>query len=213
MQTQIMLKLREVKKSYASHLILNIPELNLSSGIYWLRGKNGSGKTTLMKIIAGQIPFEGLVELHDISLTSDPVLYRKQISYAEAEPLYPGFLTGTELLKFVQKIRKADKQLLKTVIDVWNIGGFTDNRIETYSSGMVKKLSLALAFLGQPKFILLDEPLITLEDAALPILFQLMRDRLREGASFMITSHQAFPEDELILAGKVMVENQTATIE
>ena len=208
-----MLKLQQVKKSYASQLILNVPELNLPSGIIWIKGKNGSGKTTLMKIIAGQIPSEGSVALYDISLISDPLAYRKQISYAEAEPLYPGFLTGTELLKFVQKVRKADTQLLKEVIDVWNIGGFIDNRIETYSSGMLKKLSLAMAFLGKTKLILLDEPLITLEDVALPILFQLVRDRVKEGTSFIITSHQAFPEHELKLTSTLMVENQTARIE
>lgn len=208
-----MLKLQQVKKSYASQLILNISELSLPSGIIWIKGKNGSGKTTLMKMIAGHIPFEGSVTLNDISLTRHPVLYRKQISYAEAEPLYPGFLTGTELLKFVQKVRKVDNSELNQVVNIWNIDGFIGNRVETYSSGMVKKLSLALAFLGKTKLILLDEPLITLEDVALPILFQLVRDRSKEGTSFMITSHQAFPEHELKLTSTLMVENQTARIE
>lgn len=208
-----MLSLQQVKKSYSSQLILNISELNLPTGIHWLRGKNGSGKTTLMKIIAGQIPFEGSIAINDISLMDNPVSYRKQISYAEAEPLYPGFLTGSELLRFVQKVRKASNQDREKVVDDWNISGFIDNRVETYSSGMVKKLSLAIAFLGQPKLILLDEPLITLEDSALPILFQLVRDRVQQGASFLITSHQAFPESELRLTSKVMVENQTVRIE
>ncbi len=208
-----MLQLQELKKSYTNHLILEIKELNLPEGTFWIKGKNGSGKTTLMKIIAGQIPFEGSVVLNDTDLISDPVAYRKQISYAEAEPLYPGFLTGNELLKFVQKVRKADNQQAKAVIDTWNIGGFIDNRIETYSSGMVKKLSLALAFLGHPKLILLDEPLITLEDVALPILYQLMKDRVKEGTSFMITSHQAFSENDLLLTSKIVVENQTVRIE
>jgi ABC-2 type transport system ATP-binding protein len=208
-----MLTLQNVKKSYPGHLILTIPELHLSIGTFWVKGKNGSGKTTLMKIIAGQIPFEGSVILNEISLIDEPVAYRKQISYAEAEPLYPGFLTGNELLKFVQKVRKADNQQVKSLIDAWNVGGFIDNRIETYSSGMVKKLSLALAFLGQPKLILLDEPLITLEDAALPLLYQLMRDRAMEGASFMVTSHQALAEHDLVLTSKIVVENQTVRIE
>lgn len=208
-----MLSLQQVKKSYTSQLILNISELNLPTGIHWLRGKNGSGKTTLMKIIAGQIPFEGSIAINDISLMDNPVSYRKQISYAEAEPLYPGFLTGSELLRFVQKVRKASNQDREKVVNDWNISGFIDNRVETYSSGMVKKLSLAIAFLGQPKLILLDEPLITLEDSALPILFQLVRDRVQQGASFLITSHQAFPESELRLTSKVIVENQTVRVE
>lgn len=208
-----MLKLQKVKKSYSGHAILTIPELHLPSGKFWIKGKNGSGKTTLMKIIAGQIPFEGSIVLHDKSLINDPVSYRKQISYAEAEPLYPGFLTGNELLKFVQKVRKADNAQCNEVIETWNIGGFINNRVETYSSGMVKKISLALSFLGQPTLILLDEPLITLEDVALPILYQLIEDRAREGTSFMITSHQAFSDTDLLLTSKVVVENQTVKME
>jgi ABC-2 type transport system ATP-binding protein len=208
-----MLKLQQVKKSYVSQSILNIAELNLPQGTFWLKGKNGSGKTTLMKIIAGQIPFEGSIALNDINLIKDPVSYRRQLSYAEAEPLYPGFVTGNELLRFVQKVRKARDQDLKKVIDDWNIGGFVDNRVETYSSGMTKKLSLAMAFLGQPKLILLDEPLITLEDVALPILYQSITDHVVEGTSFIITSHQTFPESELSLTLKVIVENQTARVE
>jgi ABC-2 type transport system ATP-binding protein len=78
---------------------------------------------------------------------------------------------------------------------------------------MTKKLSLAMAFLGQPKLILLDEPLITLEDVALPILYQLITGRVAEGTSFIITSHQTFPEGELSLTSKVIVENQTARVE
>jgi ABC-2 type transport system ATP-binding protein len=208
-----MLQIQQLKKFYSNHLILEIKELNMPSGVFWLKGKNGSGKTTLMKIIAGQIPFQGSVALHGISLINEPLAYRRQISYAEAEPLYPGFLTGNELLKFVQKVRKVDNQQLKAVMDAWNISGFIGNRIETYSSGMVKKLSLVLAFLGHPKLILLDEPLITLEDVALPTLFQLVRDHVKEGTSFMITSHQAFPEHELKLTYIVIVENHTARIE
>ena len=208
-----MLELKALKKSYNSHLILDIKQLTLAEGMYWMKGKNGSGKTTLMKILAGLIPFEGSVALHAVDLIKEPIAYRRQINYAEAEPLYPSFLTGKELLKFVQAARKDSDINVQALIDIWGIRGFMNDRIETYSSGMIKKLSLALVFIGNTRLVLLDEPLITLEDSALPILFNLMSDRAKVGTSFLFTSHQAFPESELSLIGKIVIENQTARME
>lgn len=208
-----MLELEGLKKTYNSHLILDIKKLKLSAGIYWINGKNGSGKTTLMKILAGVIPFEGSVALHAVDLIKEPIAYRRQINYAEAESLYPSFLTGKELLKFVQAARKDSDINVQALIDIWGIRGFMNDRIETYSSGMIKKLSLALVFIGNTRLVLLDEPLITLEDSALPILFKLMSDRAKVGTSFLFTSHQSFPESEIPLIGKIMIENQTARME
>ncbi len=208
-----MLELEGLKKTYNSHLILDIKNLKLSAGIYWINGKNGSGKTTLMKILAGVIPFEGSVALHAVDLIKEPIAYRRQINYSEAESLYPSFLTGKELLKFVQAARKDSDINVQALIDIWGIRGFMNDRIETYSSGMIKKLSLALVFIGNTRLVLLDEPLITLEDSALPILFKLMSDRAKVGTSFLFTSHQAFPESELSLIGKIVIENQTARME
>lgn len=208
-----MLELEGLKKTYNSHLILDIKKLKLSAGIYWINGKNGSGKTTLMKILAGVIPFEGSVALHAVDLIKEPIAYRRQINYADAEPLYPSFLTGKELLKFVQAARKDSDINVQALIDIWGIRGFMNDRIETYSSGMIKKLSLALVFIGNTRLVLLDEPLITLEDSALPILFKLMSDRAKVGTSFLFTSHQSFPESEIPLIGKIMIENQTARME
>lgn len=208
-----MLELEGLKKTYNSHLILDIKKLKLSAGIYWINGKNGSGKTTLMKILAGVISFEGSVALHAVDLIKEPIAYRRQINYADAEPLYPSFLTGKELLKFVQAARKDSDINVQALIDIWGIRGFMNDRIETYSSGMIKKLSLALVFIGNTRLVLLDEPLITLEDSALPILFKLMSDRAKVGTSFLFTSHQSFPESEIPLIGKIMIENQTARME
>lgn len=208
-----MLELEGLKKTYNSHLILDIKKLKLSAGIYWINGKNGSGKTTLMKILAGVIPFEGSVALHAVDLIKEPIAYRRQINYAEAEPLYPSFLTGKELLKFVQAARKDSDINVQALIDIWGIRGFMNDRIETYSSGMVKKLSLAVVFIGNTRLVLLDEPLITLDDSALPILFKLMSDRAKVGTSFLFTSHQSFPESEIPFIGKIMIENQTARME
>ena len=87
-----MLLLDHISKSY-DHLLFDIPSLQIDDGIAWIKGANGSGKTTLLKITAGLVPFAGDAILQKISLKNNPVLYRKHIGWAEAEPL-PWILVG-----------------------------------------------------------------------------------------------------------------------
>ena len=187
-----MLFIKDLKKEYGSQLILHIPNLAFDSGLFWLKGANGSGKSTLLKIIAGMIPFVGEVEINSVNLRKQPREYRRLVNYVEAEPLYPPFLTGLDLISFFSSTRKTKKEDADKLVQQFNIQSFIKNPIGTYSSGMVKKLSLVLAFIGQPKYILLDEPLVTIDKESVPILYELIDSHLMNGVNFIFTSHQAF---------------------
>jgi ABC-2 type transport system ATP-binding protein len=203
-----MIILSDVKKSYGSRTILNIPHLEIPAGIHWLKGGNGSGKTTLMKIIAGINPFDGKLRLDDVNLSNKPVTYRKLISYAEAEPLFPEFLTGIELIRFVQQTRKASDEQINDLLAHLEIADFIKYPVGTYSSGMLKKLSLLMSFIGDMKLILLDEPLITLDDVFMPKLLTLIAQRAEAGVSFIISSHQQLPDTHFVCSGVLKIENQ-----
>lgn len=76
---------------------------------------------------------------------------------------------------------------------------------------MVKKLSLILAFIGQPKVILLDEPLVTLEDHSIPILTELISDyQQNKQVTFLITSHQLLEHYSLGNIKTILLKDQTA---
>ena len=100
-----MIYLQQVQKKYDNKLILDVHEFTLDKGIYWIYGLNGTGKTTFLKIIAGMIPFEGDAHINTISLKKNGVNYRRQVSYAEAEPVYPSYITGRDLVLFYQDIK------------------------------------------------------------------------------------------------------------
>ncbi|OQP42780.1 hypothetical protein A4H97_11490 [Niastella yeongjuensis] len=188
-----MIHLQQVQKKYDQKLILNVPEFKLDKGIYWIYGLNGSGKTTFLKIIAGMIPFDGEAHINTISLKKNGVNYRKLVSFAEAEPVYPSYITGRDLVLFYQKIRKATPSQIDRLIAFSGLGPHLDNPIGTYSSGMVKRLSLLLAFIGNASFILLDEPLATLDTEAVHALPDLINEfRQQYGCSFIFSSHQPF---------------------
>ena len=204
-----MLLLRDFKKSYNENLILSIPHLALPSGIHWIKGENGMGKSTLFKCIAGLIPFEGEILVNEVSQLSHPVPYRKQINFAEAEPLYPGFLTAKDLVRFIAKTRNASLDQQQTLCTAFGIDAFFEKPCETYSSGMVKKLSLALAFFGTPSLIILDEPIITLDQASRQILYAIIHEHQSRGVSFLMSSHQAFENSSLTITSSFHIKNKT----
>ena len=208
-----MLTIRNFSKSFSEELIISVPLLELGSGMHWIRGENGVGKTTFFKSLAGIIPSEGKIEFNDgISLDKFPVRYRERVNYAEAEPLYPGFLTSKDLIRFIGKARKSSAQQQDRLIEKFGVHGYFHKPCATYSSGMLKKLSLVLAFLGTPKLILLDEPLITLDGAAQGTLIDIMNEYMREqDTTILLSSHQPLDSRDFSIKQRYNIYNKTLT--
>ena len=144
----------QYKKLYNNELVIEIESLSLSSGVYWILGENGSGKSTLLKCIAGLIPYNGDISFQDISnKKKNNQLFRKLVNYAEAEPQYPEFLRGNDLIEFYKKAKSATNEQAAYLRDKLEVK-FASTKIGEYSTGMIKKLSLALAFMGNPRLIL-----------------------------------------------------------
>lgn len=206
-----MLHFQKFEKKYGSFPALKIDDLTIQPGIYWIKGVNGSGKSTLLKSIAGILSFKGDIMLNgDISITKQPVAYRKLVNFAEAEPLFPEFLTGMEMISLFADAKGAPVGQAQQLIESMYMTGYVDRPVGSYSSGMLKKLSLLLAFLGRPDVILLDEPLITIDVASLKILYGWMAERhTQQGTSFLLTSHQPLDHDELPAATELLVQEQT----
>jgi ABC-2 type transport system ATP-binding protein len=196
-----LLRLTNINKRYGSHEVLDFPMWEIGNGVYWLKGKNGTGKSTLFRIISGQTPFTGDVELNGISLKKQPIVFRSKISFAEAEPQYPSFITGNELLEFYRQIRHSELKEIESLAAYFEMSDFLDMKIGGYSSGMVKKLSLICAFLGTPDFYILDEPLITIDAISSDKLLNLIKAKVLEGKSFLLSSHQQINNDQLLLDG------------
>ncbi|WP_316843679.1 ABC transporter ATP-binding protein [Pedobacter psychrodurus] len=194
-----MLSLTNINKKYGSHEVLNFNEWKIENGIHWLKGGNGTGKSTLFRIISGQIPFKGEVELNRINLKKEPITFRSKISFAEAEPQYPSFVTGRELIDFYLETRKAERKQAEELAAYFGMTVFLDQKVGGYSSGMLKKLSLICAFMGNPDLYILDEPLITIDVASADKLYQLIKEKEAEGRSFLLSSHQEVNADKLKL--------------
>ncbi len=207
-----MITIRNYSKHYDNRLILAIPSLDLNPGVTWVKGENGAGKTTLFKSMAGIIPCEGDISVNDISLTEDPITYRLRVNYSEAEPLYPTFLTAKDLVRFVGKSKGAKTDQQDRYCEALGVSDYFTKACATYSSGMLKKLSLAMAFLGNPELIILDEPLVTLDERSRNYLLTLVKEKTEgnDPITILLSSHQML--DPGILSVSRMLEIKNGTI-
>lgn len=208
-----MLQFNKVQKQYGSFLALDIPFLTLEKGLWWLQGENGSGKTTFMKMIAGLHPFTGDIAIENkYSIKKQRQQFIRQVNYAEAEPLYPPFLTARDLVSLYCHTKGGSLTEAEELLRQLHIYDAYNSRVGTYSSGMVKKLSLVLAFIGSPQLILLDEPLITIDAVAVDAVCNIIKSRFEKGVSFIITSHQKVPGEQLMYTGILKAQDRTITI-
>lgn len=205
-----MLIIQNFIKRFNEHLILEIDRQEFSAGIHWIKGENGSGKTTLFKSISGIIPYEGQIYFSDgIDSRKNPVAFRAQVNYSEAEPSYPGFLTAKDLIRFIGKIKNETIAKQDEYVNQFGVDSFFEKPCETYSSGMMKKLSLVTAFFGNPKLIILDEPLITLDEAARSVLYRLVKEKLKQSdTAFLMSSHQSISANDLEIIQTLSIQNK-----
>ncbi|SEM13885.1 ABC-2 type transport system ATP-binding protein [bacterium A37T11] len=185
-----MLRFTGFSKSFQTRTILDFGDLELPGGVSWLLGENGAGKSTLMYCAAGIQPFKGEISIKGARLKKESIAYRLHVNMAEAEPVFPAFLKGMELIRFFEESKKAPAGQSEVLIERFQVRHFIYEPVGTYSSGMTKKLSLILAFLGKPALILLDEPLITLDVQAQEILHHLILETAALSVNFLISSHQ-----------------------
>jgi len=196
-----LLRLTNINKQYGSHEVLDFSNWEIEQGIHWLKGGNGTGKSTLFRIISGQIPFKGQVELNGINLRKEPIKFRSKISFAEAEPQYPLFIKGNELIDFYSETRRSERTQAEELAEYFDMKPFLNNTIGSYSSGMLKKLSLICAFVGDVDLYILDEPLITIDTNSAGKLYELIAEKALLGKSFLLSSHQEVSNARLKLDG------------
>lgn len=185
-----MLQFKDFKKQYGRHLVLSIPDLILEKEVYWLQGANGSGKSSLLKCISGLLPFDGDLLFSGNSLKKQSSKYLSKVNYAPTEPVFPTFLSGINMIDFFVNCKKDTLGNYQELIQNFDMKDYLELPLAQYSSGMLKKLSIVLAFIGASKLIILDEPFITLDPLSSKILEQWICDSRNKDFGIIFSSHQ-----------------------
>ena len=194
------LNIEKVSKSFGEKNVLNNVSLSVNSGeMFGLIGLNGVGKTTLIKIILGLLNQDnGRATIFNADVNDKNT--RNNLSYLP-EKFHPSmFLKGWEFLELNlsyykkslnQKEAKEKAAILKLDPKV------LDNKISSYSKGMVQKLGLLSALLTKSPLLILDEPMSGLDPSARIYLKETLLDYVKSGNTIFFTSHILSDIDEI----------------
>jgi ABC-2 type transport system ATP-binding protein len=176
-----MLKISEINVKYGVHTVLENFSFNAKEGkIYGLMGLNGSGKTTLIKAVCGIVPLErGKIELagREIKLSD--------IGYLETANYFYSKITGREYLNIIKwKHSGFDIEKWNSIFELP-----LDELVETYSSGMKKKLAAMGVFAFERPLLLLDEPFNNLDMETNQVLNNVIKQFKEKGKIIILTSH------------------------
>jgi len=185
--------INDVSKSFGKRLVLNQINLTVESGeIFGLIGPSGSGKTTLVKIIVGMdSPHQGDVQVLNTSVPNLKLL--QKIGYmAQADALYSD-LTGEENLAFFASLFKLKKEEQKKRIayaaQLVNLTDDLKKKVQNYSGGMKRRLSLAVALIQDPEILILDEPTVGIDPELRRSIWAELYRLKNEGKTILVTTH------------------------
>jgi len=163
--------------------------------ILGLIGPNGAGKTTSIKILVGLLKADsGKVTVLGQDIDVDPVSYKASLGYMPEAPSLPDYLTTSEFLGYVSRIRNVPKEQIagrvEKALKELDLTPKTNETISTLSKGMRAKLAFAAATIHEPKLLILDEPLIGIDPAGQHLLKERIAEVARGGGSVLVSTHQ-----------------------
>jgi ABC-2 type transport system ATP-binding protein len=153
-----------------------------------LLGPSGCGKTTLMRSVVGV----QIVEGGTVTVLGEPAgspRLRDKIGYATQNPSVYADLTVSESLRYFASILRAPASDVARVIDEVGLGTHADHIVGELSGGQLSRASLAVALLGQPELLVLDEPTVGLDPLLREELWVLFRKLADRGVTLLVSSH------------------------
>lgn len=167
-----------------------------------LWGPNGAGKTTIMRCLLGLSRYQGKISIAGHDPVEDGQRARTAIGYVPQDlPVQP--MTIGEMVAFIAKLKRAPLAESLDRLALLGIEDQVNKEIRALSGGMKQRLALALALIGNPSILLLDEPTASLDAKGRADLLQLLHGLKRDGMTLIFSSHR--PEDVLALADRILM--------
>lgn len=208
-----MIEVKNLTKKFDKFTALKDVNLNFTEGkSVALIGPNGCGKTTLIKCILGL----NVVETGDIIVdgksVKDDYRYRENVGYMPQIGRYPENMSIEQTIKMIKDTRNLKGVSLDTeLLEAFELDKIYDKKMATLSGGTTQKVSAVLAFMFNPKIIILDEPTAGLDPLASEILKNKIIKEKNNGKLIIITSHLLSELDDIITEiifmneGKILV--------
>lgn len=187
------LKTINLSKKYNDKLIVDNVSMNIKQGdIYGFIGENGAGKTSVIRLITGLIKASsGNIILLNEDREDNIQIQRKRIgSLIESPSLYPE-MTAYQNLEAIRILRGiSGKEDINRVLELVNLKDTKNKKVKNFSLGMKQKLAIAVALLGDPEFLILDEPINGLDPVSIVEIRELLKKINKEkNITILISSH------------------------
>lgn len=179
-----MIKVEELSKSYRNKKVVDGLSFAMEEGeIFALLGSNGAGKSTTIKMMLGLVKHDsGRIELPQGS----------KIGYSPETPYFPPFLTGMEVLMYYGELQGIPKKERKNICEslMEEVGLENDGtKVRYYSKGMLQRLALGQALLGNPEILILDEPCAGLDAMGRLEMLELILRLKKQRKTIIMNSH------------------------
>ncbi|WP_433945192.1 ATP-binding cassette domain-containing protein [Paenibacillus sp. SN-8-1] len=190
---EYILRTRQLSKFYKQDKVLDNVNMGIRKGdIYGLIGMNGAGKTTLIRILAGLTPSSGgSIELFGSTEESQIEQLRRKVGWLIETPALYLNHTAYENLE-LERIHKGieDKQAIERVLQIVGLEDAGDKKTANFSLGMKQRLGIAMALLGEPELLVLDEPINGLDPVGIVDMRELLMElNQKYGITILISSH------------------------
>lgn len=184
------LKTENLTKIFGRKKAVNQVNMHVKKGaIYGLIGENGAGKTTIMRMVAGLAKQSGgEIELFG---SKDLVSQRKNLGCVIENPaIYPNMTARENLEAFRRLVGIKDEKVVDEILETVGLKD-VDNKKKTknFSLGMKQRLSIGIALLGDPEFLILDEPINGLDPTGIAEVRDLLTSLSSRGKTILISSH------------------------
>lgn len=185
---------RHLSKSYKVKVLSDI-NLDIQAGeIVGYIGPNGAGKSTTIKILTGIIPdFEGEATVLGFDIRKNVLEVKQRIGYIPENAALYDTLTPLEYLHFIGRLYNLEKEAIekkgKELLNLFELGNYTDARMTTFSKGMKQKVLLIAGMIHNPSLLFLDEPLSGLDANAVILVKEILSQLKRGGKTIFYSSH------------------------
>ena len=184
------IEMNNVNKTVKGIPLLTDISLTMDYGkIYGFTGDNGSGKTVLLKVLLGLMKKTSGTILIDGEEQKDLM---QDVGFIIERPEYIPYYSAYKNLEIIAAYRKrADRERIRTVLEMFGLNPDDKKQVGKYSLGMKQKLAPAMAFLEDPKILILDEPLSALDADSVTDARQRILEEKEHGKLVLVASHYA----------------------
>lgn len=194
----------KLSKTFDTMTAVDGVDLQVEKGeILGFLGPNGAGKTTTIKMIAGLLqPTSGSLSICGHEMTAEPILCRKLTGYIPDRPFLYEKLTGAEYLSFISSLYPSAQsrerlEQAQNYLELFDLGDWRNNLIESYSHGMRQKLIMTSIFMLDQPLIVVDEPMVGLDPKSARIVKEMFKSKAESGTTIFLSTHSMEIAEEL----------------